>query len=232
MPLSEEHCAALMSADWFAGLPIPVRDDIVSRCRLRQLGDKERLHSRGDAPDCIYGVLEGCIRVSGITHNDHFTILDFYGPGFWFGEIAAIDGRPRMHDADAYGGRAAVLHLNIDDFNKLLLSHPTFCRALLRLESQRLRTVLTAIEQYSTQSLEHRLANRLLMLIASFGATEGTKFKIDLYLPQETLAELIGSTRQRVNQILQTWEGRAVVRHEQGRVVVLDRFQLEQIAAG
>lgn len=232
MRLSDKHHAALMTAEWFAGLPAVVRDDIVAHGRLRVLKEKERLHSRGDAPDSMYGVLEGCIRCSAVTTNDRVTILDFYGPGLWIGEVAALDKQPRMLDAEAYGGGGAVLQLGIDDLDRLLVAHPAFCEALLRLEVKRLRIVLTAIEQYSTQSLEHRLANRLLMLIASFGVAESKWLKIDLYLPQETLAELIGSTRQRVNQILQAWEARSIVRHEQGRVLVLDRAQIENIAQG
>jgi DNA-binding XRE family transcriptional regulator len=47
--------------------------------------------------------------------------------------------------------------------------------------------------------------------------------KIDLHLPQETLARLIGSTRQRVNQILKDWEPRDIVKHEYGRIFLLDQ---------
>lgn len=221
-----------MSAAWFADLPAAVRNDIVAHGRVQNLPEKERLHSRGDKPDCVYVVLEGCIRCSGISTNQQPTILDFYGPGFWFGEVAALDRQPRMHDADAYGGPATVLRLELDDLDKLLTVHPTFCAALLQLEARRLRIVLTAIEQYSTQSLEHRLANRFKMLIESFGIAQGSEIKIDLYLPQETLSELIGSTRQRVNQILQTWESHSITRHQQGRVIILDKERLESIADG
>jgi CRP/FNR family transcriptional regulator, cyclic AMP receptor protein len=227
--LSERHRAALMSADWFASLPETVRDDVVAHARTRTLADRERLFSRGEETDGINGVLEGCIRVSGISWEGRETILDFYGPGSWIGEVSALDGLPRMHDANACG-RSTLLHVSVADLADLLVAHPVFCRALLRLEAQRLRIVLTALEQYSVQPLEHRLANRLLMLARSFGVADPQGLKINLHLPQETLAQLIGATRQRINQILQDWERAAIIRQQYGRILVLDRGRLEKLA--
>jgi CRP-like cAMP-binding protein len=134
-----------------------------------------------------------------------------------------------MHDADAYT-KSVVLRLSTSDLDKLLIAHPAFCRALLGLEAERLRIVLTAIEQYSTQSLEHRLANRLLMLMTSFQIRDRDGIRIEIYLPQETLAELIGATRQRVNQILKRWETQKILSHEQGRILVLDEIRLRKVA--
>lgn len=232
MSLSERHHAALLSAPWFAGLSELVRQDIVAHSRQRRLAAKERLYSRGDGASCMYGVIEGCIRASGISNNSRQTVLDFYGPGNWIGEVATLSGLPRLTDAQAYRSEAVVLQLSAENLNKLLNAHPTFCRALLQLEAQRLHIVLTAIEQYSVQTLEHRLANRLLMLMASFGVARPDGISIDLYLPQETLAELIGATRQRVNQILQTWETEAIVQQKNGQIHVLDEVRLREIAAG
>jgi CRP/FNR family transcriptional regulator, cyclic AMP receptor protein len=228
--LPELHRAALMSADWFASLPEAVRADVVAHGRMRVLAANERLFSRGAESDGMYGVLEGCIRISGISWEGRETILDFYGPGSWIGEVSALDGLPRIHDANACG-LTAVLHIPVEDLADLLAAHPVFCRALLRLEAQRLRIVLTAIEQYSVQPLEHRLANRLLMLARSFGVADSQGLKIDLHLSQETLAMLIGATRQRVNQILRAWENEGILSQDHGRLVVRDRARLEKLAA-
>jgi CRP/FNR family transcriptional regulator, cyclic AMP receptor protein len=227
--LPETHRIALMSAEWFASLPQAVRVDVVAHGRMRVLAANGRLFSRGEESNGMYGVLEGCIRVSGISREGRETILDFYGPGSWIGEVSALDGLPRIHDAYACG-RAALLHVSVADLAELLIAHPALCRALLRLEAQRLRIVLTAIEQYSVQPLEHRLASRLLMLARSFGVADPQGLKIDLHLSQETLATLIGATRQRVNQILRAWENEEILSQDYGRIVVLDRARLENLA--
>jgi CRP-like cAMP-binding protein len=57
--------------------------------------------------------------------------------------------------------------------------------------------------------LEQRLASRLLMLAGPYGVTASQGLKIELHLSQETLAQLIGATRQRVNQVLKKWSLKA-----------------------
>ena len=90
--------------------------------------------------------------------------------------------------------------------------------------------LLTAIESYSIQSLEQRLADRLLMLTVSYGVTSSQGLKIGFHLPQEILAQLIGATRQRVNQILKAWESEGIIHQQYGDVTLLDRARLENVA--
>ena len=69
----------------------------------------------------------------------------------------------------------------------------------------RLQIVLDAIETYSAQSMEQRLAMRLLTLADRYGVATTRGLKIRPELAHETLARLIGSSRQRVNRILNDW---------------------------
>jgi CRP-like cAMP-binding protein len=218
-----------MSKGWFAGLPKALQSEFLARARRRVLAPGQRLYSRGEEADGIYGVAEGTVRVSGISREGQEIVLDFYGHGVWFGEVAALDGMPRNHDVQAYD-RATVLHVSQADLEDLVATRPALARALLQLEALRLRILLLALEQYSAQSLEQRLANRLLMIAGSYGVNTPQGVKIELHLPQETLAQLIGSTRQRVNQILKEWEHSGIVAQQYGRVTLLSQSRLEQIA--
>jgi CRP-like cAMP-binding protein len=87
-----------------------------------------------------------------------------------------------------------------------------------------------ALEHYSTQSLEQRLANRLLMLAGSFGVMSPQGLKIGLRLSQETLAQLIGATRQRVNTILKKWELDGIVEQRYGNILIRNKPRLEALA--
>jgi CRP-like cAMP-binding protein len=224
------HYFVELTRDWFNELPPAVRNDVLSRVTGRSYARGQRLHSRGDACDGVYCIASGCVRVSGTSRDGDETILDFYGPGMWFGEVAALGGLPRMHDATAYE-ETALLHLAQPVLEELVAAHPAFSRALLRLEAQRLGFLLMAIETYSAQSMEQRLANRLLMLAASFGQDiDGPhRVKIGLHLPQEVLADLIGTTRQRVGQILNDWQSQSLVAHGYGHVLLRDRASFERI---
>ncbi len=228
-PISATHRAVLMSNPWFAGLPEETRGNLLEHARLRTLTSEQRLYSRGDDSDGLYAVLEGSVRLGGTSRDGRETILDFYGPGFWFGEVSVFDGMPRSFDADAHGP-ATLLQVALADMEALLAGDLALARAFLQLEAHRLRILLAAIESYSVQTLEQRLANRLLMLSERYGVVTEQGTRIDLHLPQEILAQLIGSTRQRVNQILKDWEVAQLVRQQYGRVLLLHPERLSRIA--
>lgn len=71
----------------------------------------------------------------------------------------------------------------------------------------------------------------MLMLAGQHGMQTAKGLRIELHLSQETLAQLIGATRQRVNQILKDWKVENIVMQRYGQIVLVDQARLEQIAA-
>jgi CRP-like cAMP-binding protein len=220
---------ATIANDWFESLPERVKSNIFKKAQRREMPENQRLYSRGDTADGIYCVIKGCIRVSGVSGDGHESVLDFYGPRTWFGEVAMLDDSLRAQDAVA-ATRSLLLQITPDVFEELLETHPPFARGLLRLEATRLRLLLAALEAYASQTLEQRLANRLLMLSLSFGVKAEAGIAIDLHLPQEVLAQLIGATRQRVNQILSKWTASKLISHQYGKVTLRNRDRLIKMA--
>lgn len=226
-PLQPEHReAVLLSNPWFAGMPDATRRAVLDRSHGVAHPAGQRIFSRGSKPDGLYCVLEGEVQLSGTSIDGQETILDFYGPGVWFGEVSLLDGGPRIHDVDARSN-VVVLHLPSTDFEDLLRTDQAFCRAVMRLAAMRLRIVLTALELYSTQTLEQRLAHRLLLLSEYHGRRTSRGVELELRLSQENMARLIGSTRQRVNQILKHWAEQGIIEHRSGHVTILGRERLE-----
>ncbi|MHA7598836.1 Crp/Fnr family transcriptional regulator [Alicycliphilus sp. T452] len=217
---SARHHEILMSNPWFAGLPQPVREAVLARARLRVLAQGQCLFHRGDPLDHLFALLEGCVRISGTSSEGREALLTFYEPGAWFGEVSVLDGGPRTHTAHAHTP-VRLLQLSVPDFEALLAAHPALSRKLLQLESSRLRLLTENFEAFATHSLEQRLAMRLLDLSQSFGQPQGGGVGIDLHLSQEVLAQMVGSTRQRVNQLLRQWEQDGWVAHRYGRLVLL-----------
>jgi hypothetical protein len=68
------------------------------------------------------------------------------------------------------------------------------------------------------------------MLSLTFGVKGETGIAIDLHLPQEILARLIGATRQRVNQILSKWTTSKLISHQYGKVTLRNRDRLRKLA--
>jgi len=101
-------------------------------------------------------------------------------------------------------------------------AHPALLRALLVQQSRRLRLAFALLEDAATSPLEARLARQLVNLAASYGRREADGTVIDLHLPQDELAQLMGVSRQRINQALKAWERNGALRQRYGRIVIVD----------
>jgi CRP-like cAMP-binding protein len=211
---------------WFSKLSPDLREDILGRATVRRLHDGELVATRGAPAREWCGVAEGAIRISSISLAGKQVSLTYVEPGTWFGDIALFDGLPRTHDGHAHGS-TTLLVVRKADFQALLAAHVELYEALLRLNCRRLRLMFDALEDLNTRPLAARLARQLLLLARSYGVAEPNgEVRIGLSLAQEDLAQLLGASRQRVNQELKALEREGVLRVEPSRLIVLDRARL------
>jgi CRP/FNR family transcriptional regulator, cyclic AMP receptor protein len=214
---------------WFSRLSQPLREDILSRSHVRRLHDGATLASRGHSADEWIGVAKGAVRVSSVSLSGKQVTLTYVEPGTWFGDIALFDGLPRTHDGTAHGD-TTVLAVRKADFKELLSRHTELYEALLRLNCRRLRLMFDVVEDLNTRPLAARLAKQLLLLARSYGVEQGEEIRIGLQLAQEDLAQLLGASRQRVNQELKSMEREGAIRIEPGGLVVRQREALMRIS--
>jgi CRP/FNR family cyclic AMP-dependent transcriptional regulator len=227
--LSAEERRNIDTGAWFARLSQPLRDDILQRSSVRRLADGATLTSRGASAEEWCGVARGAVRISSVSLSGKQVVLTYAEPGVWFGDIALFDGLPRTHDADAHG-QTTLLCVRKPDFKELLARHVELYDALLRLNCRRLRLMFDHFEDLNTRPLRARLAKQVILLAKSYGIQQGEEIRIGLELAQEDLAQLLGASRQRVNQELKGFERDGAVRVEPTRLVVLSRDKLLQFA--
>lgn len=210
---------------WFSSLSQALRAAILARANVRRLADGAPLAAKGSPAEDWTGVAKGAVRVSSVSLSGKQVSLTYVEPGTWFGDIALFDGLPRTHDAHAHGP-TTLLIVRKADFKELLSQHVELYDALLRLNCRRLRLMFNLIEDLNTKPLAARLAKQLLLLAKSYGIEQGEEIRIGLQLAQEDLAQLLGASRQRVNQELKELERSGVLRVEPTRLVVLSREKL------
>ena len=227
--LTAEERSNIENGSWFSKLSAPLRADILARAGVRRLVDGAMLSARGAAAEDWVGVAKGAVRVSSVSLAGKQVTLTYVEPGTWFGDIALFDGMPRTHDANAHG-ETTLLAVRKADFRELLAHHVELYEALLRLNCRRLRLLFDAVEDLATRPLGSRLARQILLLARSYGVAHGEEIRIGLQLAQEDLAQLLGASRQRVNQELKGFEREGAVRIEPTRLVVLSRPKLLAIA--
>jgi CRP/FNR family cyclic AMP-dependent transcriptional regulator len=130
-------------------------------------------------------------------------------------------------------GETTILCVAKADFQKILTQHVEFYEAMLRLQARRIRQLFGLVEDLNTLPLRSRLAKQLLHLARSYGVpslANGQEIRIGLHLAQEELAQLLGASRQRVNQELKAMEREEAIRIEAGGLVIRDRQGLMRIS--
>jgi CRP-like cAMP-binding protein len=227
--LTLDEQSNIETGSWFSKLSPALREAILERAVVRRLGDGAILSARGAPAEEWCGVALGAVRVSSVSLAGKQVTLTYVEPGTWFGDIALFDGMPRTHDAHAHGA-TTLLVVRKADFKELLSRHVELYEALLRLNCRRLRLLFDTVEDLNTRPLSARLAKQILLLARSYGVAEGEEIRIGLQLAQEDIAQMLGASRQRVNQELKGFEREGAVRIEPTRLVVLSKARLLAIA--
>ena len=223
---------AINSGRWFSALSPSLRHDILRCAYVKRYKDGELITARGEPPEQWIACAKGAVRVSSTSISGKQITLTYVEPGIWFGDVAIFDGDRRTHDAYAHGS-TSVLCVAKADFKKILALHVELYEALLRLHARRIRQLYGLVEDLNTLPLRARLAKQLLHLVRSYGVpslSDGSEVRIGLHLAQEELAQLLGASRQRVNQELKSMEREETIRIEPGGLVICDRDALMHIS--
>ncbi len=229
--LTAQERSHVESGSWFSRLSPALREAVLARAIVRRVDDGAILSARGAPAEEWCGVARGAVRVSSVSLSGKQVTLTYVEPGTWFGDIALFDGMPRTHDAHAHG-ETTLLVVRRVDFKDLLARHVELYDALLRLNCRRLRLLFDTVEDLNTLPLSARLAKQILLLARSYGVEQNDEIRIGLQLAQEDIAQLLGASRQRVNQELKGFEREGAVRIEPTRLVVLSKPKLLAISQG
>lgn len=229
--LTVEERSAINAGRWFSSLSPSLRHDILRYAYVKRYRDGDLITARGEAPEEWIACAKGAVRVSSTSISGKQITLTYVEPGIWFGDVSIFDGDRRTHDAYAHGD-TSTLCVATADFKKILASHVELYEALLRLHARRIRQLYGLVEDLNTLPLRARLAKQLLHLVRSYGVpslSDSSEVRIGLQLAQEELAQLLGASRQRVNQELKAMEREEAIRIEPGGLVVRDRAALLRI---
>ncbi len=232
--LTMEEREAINSGRWFSSLSPSLRHDILRCAFVKRYPDGELISARGEPPEQWIACAKGAVRVSSTTLTGKQITLTYVEPGVWFGDVAMFDGDQRTHDVYAHGP-TTLLCVARADFHKILAQHSELYEALLKLQARRIRLLFGQVEDLNTLPLRARLAKQLAHLVRSYGVpslSSNDEIRIALQLAQEELAQLLGASRQRVNQELKTMEREGVIRIEPTGLVVCDRDALLRIGEG
>jgi CRP-like cAMP-binding protein len=158
--------------------------------------DNEAVFSQGDPADAVFYIQSGKVKRMVVSKRGKEAVIAILPEGSFFGE-GCLAGRPlRMSTATAVE-RSTIIRVEKRIMVGLLHKDPEFAeRFLAYLLSRNIRMEADLVDHLFNSS-EKRLA-RLLLLLANFGQ-ESKPIPLIAKMSQETLAEMIGTTRSRVS---------------------------------
>jgi CRP/FNR family transcriptional regulator, cyclic AMP receptor protein len=164
-----------------------------------KLQKNQNVFLQGDTADTVYYIQQGKIKLTVVSQHDKEAVVGILGPGQFFGE-GCMNGHPLRISTTTAIEDSVVTSITKQAMNTALHDQPAFSElfvAYLLTRNSRIEEDL--IDQLFNSS-ERRLA-RMLLLLAHFGK-EGSSQPITPNISQETLADMIGTTRSRVSQFM------------------------------
>ncbi|MDP3654829.1 MAG: Crp/Fnr family transcriptional regulator [Rhodoferax sp.] len=226
--MEETTPASLASVRDALRLPQDVQQTLLAVAHRRMLVPGDSLFLKGSAPDALFGVVSGSLRVSVVAANGREAVIAVLEAGHWFGEVSLLVGQERVYDSYVTEPTEMAV-VGAADFHQLIATRPEVHMAFTRLVCQRLRQALTWIDDVILMPLPVRLAHRLLTLDTRAGISSPGSRAIGV--SQEDLAFMLGVSRQSVNRQLKLWEDDGTLRVDYRRIELLNRGQLERHAA-
>jgi CRP-like cAMP-binding protein len=211
----------------FAGLPAAERERLGALLRPHRYTRGQVIFLEGDEGNALCLIAEGRVRIQLTGADGREVVINVYGPGEIFGEMALLDGEPRSADAIAQAG-VRVYWLQREDFAAFLDSHPRAAMTMLASLSRRLRHTTRVVQDATFRDVPARLARVLLDQAERLGQPVPGGIRIDGRLTQSELAAMVGATRETVNRALRGFEHQGLIRWDGNRLVLA---QLEQLRA-
>jgi CRP/FNR family transcriptional regulator, cyclic AMP receptor protein len=180
--------------------------------KVTEFNKKQSIFSQGDAAKTVFYIQKGGVRLSVVNETGKEAVVAVLGPGDFFGE-GCLAGQPiRIGSATAIAP-TTLLVIEKKEMSRVLHSEHAFSdRFITYMLSRNIRVEEDLVDQLFNSS-EKRLA-RTLLLLARYGEDE--PHKVLAKISQETLAEMVGTTRSRVNFFMNKFRKLGFIKYNGG----------------
>jgi CRP/FNR family cyclic AMP-dependent transcriptional regulator len=205
------------------------RDALLARGVPRTFEPGQTLITEGDPAAGVYLLLRGCVKVVGHAVDGRTVLLSIRVGGDVVGEVAALDGQPRLASVVAATRVSARANAR-SQFLAFLDERPEAARAVSRSMANKLRSITRHRVDVSGASVLVRLARVLDHLVEWYATPCPEGLRIDVPLSQPDLAALIGAAEPSLHRALAALRARGVLETSYRRQIVRDRALLEKIS--
>ena len=173
----------------------------------------EIIFSQGDVSDSVLYLQKGAVKLSVLSRRGKEAVVAMLETGAFFGE-SALAGRSVRHDVATAMTAATVLIIPKPQMIRLLHEQHEFSdRFIAHMLARNIRIEQDVVDQLFNSSAK-RLA-RALFLMAHYGKP-GKTHRVPLRISQQTLADMVGTTRSRVNFFMNRFKKLGYIEYSDG----------------
>jgi CRP-like cAMP-binding protein len=179
------------------------------------------IYAQGDPADAFFYIVNGAVKLAILSDQGKEGIIALLGPGDFFGE-GALNGRPDRTSTVIATNASEIVRLSLDAIKRALAEDPQFAKRFFKFIlrcNEKLKADL--IDQLFNSS-ERRLA-RILLTLANPRPDEQSSV-IPLPVTQEMLAQMVGTTRARINRFMRKFRELGYIEYD-GAIRVRDSLQ-------
>ena len=177
--------------------------------------------------EAVYIILFGTVKIHIEQADGRDVVLSIIGAGDTLGEMSLLDSVGRSASAITLED-SLLLWMDKAAFQQMLVDLPPVALNLVRIMSSRVRLNNELIQALATLDVYGRVARQLLAFAEKYGESgEGQTTLIPIHLTQGEIADLVGASRKRVNQVMVFFREQDFISlNSTGKIVVLNRNAL------
>jgi CRP/FNR family transcriptional regulator, cyclic AMP receptor protein len=200
----------------------------------RHLRKNTTVYRPEDRSDCVYLLKTGSVRLFRLTEDGQEITLSFIKAGMIFGDGDVLNEANYSHYAQTLAP-SMICYVRKPDFKELLRRYDVINQFVLKSHYQRWQEAQQLIENLSLHDVRKRLTNILTMFAAQIGCDfpyhdEPGAILIDLSIPQDKLAEFIGTSRESVNRHFSDLKAAGLVDTHERKIVLTPAFVAQYLA--
>lgn len=217
---------ALAKFELFASLAEGERKRYLSRLNWYRVRAGEQVVDREAGGRNVFFVREGLVRVVSYCQSGRQISFEDIGPGGFFGELSAIDGKSRSASVVAVE-ETRLASMSAEVFIPIVTTHPEVALALMKRLASMVRQASKRVVEVSTLAAQSRV-NAELLRLASAHQTECNAAVIRPAPVHSELASRVSTTRETVARVMNAHVRSGLIARRRGALVIND---IERLAA-
>lgn len=183
----------------------------------------------GDAPEFLYVVWMGRVKLLRHSVDGRDVVLDVLGPGRLLGELAVFEGAPYSQTAQSMED-VALVSIKRQDYLDLLQRYPSLSLAVINELGRRLRVANDLVQSLAVDRVDRRIARALLRLALYNGLRTDDGLMIQMRLTRQDLADMTGTTVETAIRVMSRFRKEGWITTQRGRVIIKQPEQLNLVA--